>query len=808
MSAIRARSRRLPTRRPIVVAVAATLAVVALPSFADQLLGTTVVTATRNEAAIDDLPVTVTAVTREDMDRRPIVDEADLFRDDPDIAMTRDMRRHGATKINIRGIEDNRVVQTVDGVRMADGFDKSGPTNYTRSDPIGVMPDFLRQIEIVRGPASSLYGSDALGGVVGYLTLNPEDIAPGDKKTGVRFKGTWAGANDSLTGTVIGAWRGEAAELLLGWSQIRSKELDTKGSDDSFGPNRTKPNKLDIDDRGGIAKLILKPAAGHRLAATVDGRIQQTDSDIRRHAWDYNRVTKMVGDDETSRLRASLEYEHKPTNAFYDRLTARLSHQITKTENNNFQQRGPARYLFNGSGCSAESNTQAVYLPIMPTDLRGWLNATCDMQQSFEMEQTQTAFSLQLESALTLVGVPHLLSYGADLRRQEVETIRDGTITLTNNPTPLGFLAPPTTIPGIILGVPPAAGTVTKNSAGEVYPLRDFPNGTTDTIGLFMQDEIGFLNDRLMLTPGIRYDWTHLKPELDALTAGQSASAQKYSRFSPKLGWQWKFTPAVSTYGQLASGFRAPNYNEVNGSFRNTTYGYGITQNPDLKPETSVGLELGLRAKGEKTRGQVSVYDNRYKDFIDSGYLTCPGNPACIPGLASGTLQYNNLSKVRIYGLELRGGWDFAPGWQLDGAIAYAHGTDEETSKPLNSIEPLRASFGLGYAQSSWGAEGRLRAAAKKSRIDDSNISIARSGPYANVRQSYYRTPGYGVLDLAVWVKPSRDTRVTVALNNAFDKKYWLWNDIRHMSVYALPPSVDFYSQPGRNLRVAFQADF
>lgn len=810
MSAIRARSRRLPTRRPLVAAVATALAAVALPAFADQLLGATVVTATRSEAVADDLPVTVTAVTREQMDRRPVIDEADLFRDDPDVAMARDLRRHGATRVNIRGIEDNRVVQTVDGVRMDDYYDKSGPTNYVTNNPLGVMPDFLRQVEIVRGPASSLYGSDALGGVVGYLTLNPEDILRRDASSGARIKSAWTGANDGLTGTVLGAWRSDTVELLLGWSQIRSKELETKGTDGSFGPNRTEANKLDTDDRGGIAKVILKPAAGHRLTATVDGRIQQTDSDIRRQAWEYNTVRKMVGDDETSRLRASLEYEHKPTDAFYDRLMARLSHQRSKTENNNFQQRGPARYLFNGSGCSAESNTQAVYLPIMPTDLRGWLNATCDMRQNFQMEQTQTAFSLQLESAFSLAGASHLLTYGADLRRQEVETMRDGTITLTNNPTPIvGPLIPPSPIPGITPAIPPAAGTVTKNSAGEVYPLRDFPNGTTSTFGIFMQDEVSLLNDRLTLTPGIRYDWTQLKPEVDALTAvAQSVSTQEYSRVSPKLGWQWKFTPAVSTYGQLASGFRAPNYNEVNGSFRNTTYGYGITPNPNLKPETSIGLELGLRAQGEKMRGQVSVFDNRYQDFIESGYLTCPANPACIPGLATGTLQYNNLSKVRIYGAEVRGSWNFAPGWQADGAIAYAHGTDTDRNKPLNSVEPLRASFGVGYAEDTWGAEGRLRAAGKKTRIDDSGLTTPRSGPQANMRQYYYRTPSYGVFDLAAWIKPGRDTRVTIAVNNVFDKKYWVWSDIRHMDVHASTPGLDFYSQPGRNLRIAFQADF
>lgn len=811
-------------RKLIHTAVLLSLTPLPVAALADTLLKETVVTATRSEAAIEDLPVTVTAVTREDMDRRPVVDEADLFRDDPDIVMNRDMRRHGAAAVNIRGIEDNRIVQTVDGVRMSDPY-SYGPTNFQVNNPLGVMPDFLRQVEIVRGPASSLYGSDALGGVVGYLTLNPEDILRGDNKTGVRIKGSWTGANDGFTGSVIGAWRGDTTELLLGWSENRSKELENMGGSDgtpSTDPtrpalpnslitgNRTKPNSLDIEDRGGIAKLIIKPAAGHRLTATIDGRQQQTKSDILRLSQDdYNRVRSQKGDDETSRLRASLEWEHKPASAFYDRLTARLSHQSTKTENNNYQKRESTLYYFNGTGCSARGTGafSPIYMPsVMPFDPRGWANANCDVDQKFEMEQTQTAFNLQLESAFTLAGVSHLLTYGADLMRQEVETKSDTTITLTNtlagiNPVVFTGLPMRPAPVGVDPMAPPPAGTVTKNLNGETYPLRYFPNGTSDTLGLFAQDEISLLNERLTLTPGIRYDRSQLKPEVDALAAGsllangRTASSQTYSRVSPKLGWQWKFNPAVSTYGQLASGFRAPNYHEVNSSLRNINIGYGVVPNPNLKPETSVGLELGLRAKGEKMRGQLAVFNNQYKDFITDVALKCPADPDCVPGLNQGTTQYRNLSKVRIYGAEARGSWDFAPGWRADGAIAWARGTDEGANQPLNSVDPLRASLGVGYNTDTWGTEGRLRAAENKSRTDSTD-------------KDYYRTPGYGVIDLGAWYKPSRDTRVTVALNNVFDKKYWIWSDIRHMTVETTTAGVDYYSQPGRNVRLAFQMDF
>lgn len=116
------------------------------------------------------------------------------------------------------------------------------------------------------------------------------------------------------------------------------------------------------------------------------------------------------------------------------------------------------------------------------------------------------------------------------------------------------------------------------------------------------------------------------------------------------------------------------------------------------------------------------------------------------------------------------------------------------TGTPLNSIEPLRASFGMAYDIGQWGGEWRLRLANKKNRVDDS-------------AGTWFRTPGYGVSDLAGWIRPTANTRVVLAVTNVFDQKYWLWADIRAADS-TNPTAVDFYTQPGRNLRLSFQADF
>lgn len=729
----------------------------------------TVVTATRQEAVLEAVPATVTVISRETLQRRLPADEADLFRDEPDVSFARDLRRFGATRVNLRGVEDNRVAQMIDGVRMPDWYNGGGPTNFTMSAPLGASPHFLRRVEILRGPASSLYGSDAMGGVVGYFTLEPADLITPGEAAGARYQLGYTGANEGLSHSVLGAWRGEAVEALLGYSRSDSQEFDNKGDADITGPARTRPNPQDVTDRAALAKLIFRPAAGHRLSLALEGRQQDADVTILRLPSTLSKVTAMWGDDHAERARASLEWQHRPQAAFYDRLTARLYHQQSDTENFNHQKRTNTSATCSASGAATGSD--------------------CTIEQDFFFSQDATGGGTQFESAFRAAGREHLLTYGADLSRVKTEDMRDARVWRLSGPAagavPLG--APGATPPG-------------NSLAGETFPLRDFANGYTDTVGVFVQDEIGgFAGGALTLTPALRYDWRRLTPEVDALAQqvltanNRQAVTQTDSAFSPKLAALWRIDPAWSLYGQLVRGFRAPNYEEVNGSFRNTAQRYGISPNPDLKPETSTGVEVGAKLHAQRIRGQLSLYDNRYRDFIERIRLSCPADPRCITDL-SNTMIHVNLSRVRIYGAEARASWDFAPGWRFDAALALARGEDESASQPLNSIEPARLTMGLAREAATWGAQARLRATRAVTRTDE------REGVW-------FRPGGYAVADLSAWWQPAKGARLNVAVHNLFDRKYWLWSDVRQADARN-PIGVDFYSQPGRTVSASFSYQF
>ncbi|HSH96849.1 MAG: TonB-dependent hemoglobin/transferrin/lactoferrin family receptor [Methylophilaceae bacterium] len=713
------------------------------------------VTATRSETAVDEVPATITVINREKLDRKIAADEADYFRDEPDVSMARDLRRFGATRVNIRGIEDNRVMQMVDGVRLSDYYDSGGPTNFTMNAPLGVSRDFLKRVEILRGPASSLYGSDAIGGVVGYITLDPTDVLTPGKDYGVRYRMGYSGENKGFSNSVLGAWHSDMLDVLLGYSHTDASEFRNKGSVDTVSVSRTKPNPQSIEDQGAIAKFVLRPAEGHTVSVMLEGREQNADVNVKRLSATIPKVTATSGEDNTQRIRASIDWEYKPQSAFYDRLAVKLYRQETDTDNKNVQTRTNTSATC--SGTSGAGNN-------------------CLLNQSFALNQTSTGFGLVMDSNTKIWDKSHFFTYGIDISRVETEELRDATI---RNLT---------------------TGTVTKSLAGDTFPTRDFPKGITDRAGIFVQDEItGLAGGPLSIIPSLRYDWNRLKPEVDALSQtalsanNRSAVEQTDSAFSPKLAAIWKLNPTMSLYGQAVTGFRAPNYNEVNGSFRNAVQQYAISPNADLKAETSVGVEGGIKWYAQKVRGQLSLYDTHYKDFIENVQLVCPGDARCISGVAT-TFINSNISSVRIYGAELRSAWDFTPGWSVDGALAWTRGENRSTNQPLNSVEPARLSLGLVREAADWGAEARVRSAAAVTRTDDT-------------AGTWYRPAGYSVANLAAWWRPIKAGQFNIAVNNLFDKKYFLWSDIRQADSRN-PVGVDFYSQSGRTVSASFSYQF
>ncbi|MEB3338309.1 MAG: TonB-dependent receptor plug domain-containing protein, partial [Leptolyngbyaceae bacterium] len=117
-------------------------------------------------------PGSISVTTAQDIDELLVQDLRDLFRYQPNISVGNN-RRYGLQDINIRGLGGNRVLILNDGIRLPTQF-QFGPTTSIGRDYVDL--ETLQQVEVIRGPASALYGSDALGGVVTFRTVDPSDF--------------------------------------------------------------------------------------------------------------------------------------------------------------------------------------------------------------------------------------------------------------------------------------------------------------------------------------------------------------------------------------------------------------------------------------------------------------------------------------------------------------------------------------------------------------------------------------------------------------------------------------------------------
>jgi hemoglobin/transferrin/lactoferrin receptor protein len=705
-----------------------------------------VVTATRTGRDMSDVPNTVDVITRERMDELLVRDLRDLFRYEPGVTVSQGFGRFGIGDIRIRGLGGNRVRIQTDGIVVSDAFEIGSFSNANRNF---VDLDTLKRVEVVRGPTSSLYGSDALGGTVAFITRDPSDyLEPGSDawfgaKLGVEsdWNGLFGGATVALGGE---RWSGMVA---VGHRQ--GQETENMGEAGGSGSTRTRPNPQQRDGRSLLAKLVYAPSQQQRLRLTVEGNEDQADTAMLTsqgfQALTGAINTRVAAHDSQTRARVSLSHEIGGLDGFADSIDWQVYRQDSETTQYTLEER---------------------LLPA-PTlqDLR---------ERSFNFDQRLVGLQLDFRKSLGERMV-HELAWGLDVSRTRTRQKRDGlrTFSLTGVQTPV--MLP------------------------DVFPVRDFPISRTTSAALYVQDEISLAGGALRLVPGLRVDRYELEPEADNIFSednpGVDVVGLTETRVSPRLGAVWHFAEDWSLFGGYARGFRSPPYADVNIGFTNVMFGYTAIPNPDLRPETSDGFELGMRYVGETAHASLAGYHNRYEDFIESFSFVGFNDEGLM------LYQSRNVSSTRIEGIELKAGVELAAlasrleGWSLRGAAAWSHGEDRDSGEPLESVDPLTAALGVAWDGGAWGAELAGRFVGRRDRL-----------PTAPAGTGYFASPGHAVLDLYAHWRFAPGARVNLGLFNLADRKYWSAGSVPLVGDSSA--TLDRYTAPGRNVAASLSLEW
>ncbi len=262
-------------------------------------LETVVVTATRIDRDLSEVGRSLSVVDRVEIESIAGQSVADVLRFQPNISVSGGPRA-GSQTVNIRGLGGNKVLQTIDGARLS--FESGHRPSYY------LDPELLRNVEALRGPASSLWGSGALGGVIAQNTLEPSDLLS-ERDLGGFVRSGYNGNNEQWTTTVALAGRAERSDWLVSGYYRDSDDVEL-GNGDTLRDSAS-------EDYGMLAKLNWHLGEHHDLqfnfrTAEVDGSVPANGTA------EPNESSNFVLDRDSESMNASLRWDYNPESQWID----------------------------------------------------------------------------------------------------------------------------------------------------------------------------------------------------------------------------------------------------------------------------------------------------------------------------------------------------------------------------------------------------------------------------------------------------------------------------------------------------------
>lgn len=326
---------------PLAIVIGTLLSASAVAEETSYSLDEVVVSATRLNTQTIDTAASVTVIDEEEIEENMVKDIDDLFKYTPGVNVQSNSRQ-GVQSINIRGIEGNRIKVIVDGVAQANQFDSGA--EFVNSSRVDVDTDMIKAVEIVKGAASSLQGSDAIGGIVAFETKDPADILKG-RDFGGYAKLNYSSSDKTFSESVAIANKVGDLESLVAYTRRDGEELDNFGQ----------PDEQDRSANNLLVKLQYQLNSAHRIE--FSGNYIRNKNNL---SLDY--LTSMVpyenasGSDETEQYQLGIKHIWDAETSFADRITWQLDWMSkeetgvtdrTRVSNGNVQKKD---YLYSDEG--------------------------------------------------------------------------------------------------------------------------------------------------------------------------------------------------------------------------------------------------------------------------------------------------------------------------------------------------------------------------------------------------------------------------------------------------------------------------
>ena len=694
-------------------------------------LQTTTLVSTRTERSMLESPASIVSIDLTHDETGLSEDAGNLVSQTPGVSIPFDYRgvdalipymNGGYKSYNIRGVEGNRVLLEIDGIRQVPEYSEyigggSGGTSRAMFDP-----KVLESVDILKGSASALYGSDALGGVVSMKTFSLIDyLEVSEKPYYLEGSFSYYSVNEGFNQAVkAGVRSGNFYASIVNSYRTSSEQQNDKGVDPY--PEENTSNHV-------LATIALVPSDAHRFTLIAENYVSDSETDMTGivyemsmggmpYAIDYSEHASSEA--ESQRDRLSLKYENKSATGLWDTLDAHLYYQKTSTD--------LYTHTVGTSGFAPDS--------MYP----GYRPSPRNRLDSMGFSHETVGLSVLAAKQFISESVEQQLITGIEFSNEETENT---------------FVREDHTTDPI---------TYTNRMSTDPSTLNRFD--------VFAQDEIDF--GKTLLIAGLRYAHYEINPDNDSryLEANPDVSASEdYSNdtLTPSLSLVYSLTEDSVLWGRYARGIKNPTNENYTGAFSHSggTDPFIIVANPDLDPEKSDAFEFSYRKYSENFQFDISAHKTYYEDFIDSSVLIEDNLPP-EPDLYS----HENVEEVEIQGVELSFQYQLKAisesldGFSLQLSSAWTDGENKTDDLELGTISPFETVINLSYrSENRWG--GTLSGTYRAKRSNAGELE----------EQGYFVPDSSFVLDAYAYWNLSDHVSIRGGVRNLTDETYWIWSN-------------------------------
>ncbi|OSY87135.1 TonB-dependent receptor [Tenacibaculum holothuriorum] len=714
-----------------------------------------VVSMFKNKAKTNRIAEQIAIVSQKEIERVSPQTSADLLANIPGIKVQKS--QFGGGSPVLRGMESNRVLLVVDGVRLNNAIYRKGHLQ----NAITVAPNLLDRTEVVFGPSSVIYGSDALGGVIHYYTKTPKLSEKNEVRSSLFSR--YSTVNQETTNVFSAElrfkkWASFTSVAHSNFGDLKMGENRTHGFNDwgkvffysenlngNYKETPTANSDVNLQRNTGYKQTDVLQKFYIPLSKKTDLKLNfqySTSSDIPR----FDRLTELKGGSlkfaewyygPQSRLLISPQLLFSPNKKWMEKGTLTLAYQNIK-----------------------ESRINRKF---------GSLNRT------YRTEKVNI-FSINGDFSVPLAEKRNL-GYGFEMSYNDVDSTPEGKILNINNGEIIGF-----------------SGSFPVQS-------RYADGGSSYLSTAIYTDYRQDINSKSTLNTGIRLTNTVLKAKWNDETFIQLPNNDiqlNNTAVTATVGYVYKPTKNWQLNAVVSSGFRSPNIDDV-GKVREKN-DLVTVPNINLKPEYAYNAEIGIQKyfNERKFRVGANIYYTLLDNYIYREAFQLDGNTNInYDGQSLATVSNVNKGSAYVTGFTISYLGKLFNNFKTEGFITYTKGRAYDTNKPLSSIPPLFGRFELGYSDDKIEAGANLVFNARKD-IEDYNIEEGidnhQQTPIVNenatdAREKYYGTPSWITVGLYGKYKLNSSVAVQGQLTNLFDVHY--------------KEFASGVSAPGRNLSVS-----